>query len=99
MTTLFWQLIRTPADKRDAKALEDSRAQSEALMRMLDERLHPHGFIAGDHLTIGDIPVGCFVYRWKALPVDRPALPRLDAYHARLAERPAFRKHVMLPLA
>lgn len=98
MTALFWQLIRTPADKRDAKVAEDSRTQSEALMRMLDERLGTHGFIAGQHLTIGDVPLGCFVHRWKSLPVERPVLPRLDAYHARLAERPAFRRHVMLPL-
>jgi glutathione S-transferase len=98
MTALFWQLIRTPEDKRDARAIDDARTQSEALMRMLDERLGTHDFIAGQHPTIGDIPVGCFVHRWKSLPVEHPALPRLDAYHARLAERPAFRKHVMLPL-
>jgi hypothetical protein len=30
--------------------------------------------------------------------MERPTLAHLDAYHARLAARPAFRRHVMLPL-
>lgn len=99
MTTLFWQLIRTPADKRDGKALDDARTQCEGLYRILDERLTGRPYLAAEHPTIGDIPVGCFVHRWKSLPVERPALPRLDAYYARLAERPAYRKSVMLPLS
>ena len=99
MTTAFWQLIRTPADKRDAKALEDARVQCEGLFRILDERLASRPYLAGEHLGIGDIPVGCFVHRWKALPLERPALPHLDAYHARLAARAGFARHVMLPLA
>lgn len=99
MTAAFWQLVRTPPEKRDAKALEDARMQCEALFRILDERLADRPFLAGHHLTMGDIPAGCFVARWKQLPMERPALGHLDAYHARLAERPAFRRHVMLPLS
>ncbi len=99
MTALFWQLVRTPAEKRDARALEDARAQSEALFRLLDERLAARPFIAGAHLTMGDIPVGCFVSRWRALPVQHPPLAHLEAYLARLAERPAFARHVMQPLS
>ena len=37
MTQLFWQLVRTPADKRDAKATEDARAQCDALFGILDD--------------------------------------------------------------
>jgi glutathione S-transferase len=98
MTALFWQLVRTPPEKRDAKAIEDTRAQCEALFGIVDERLADRPYLAGHHLTMGDIPVGCFACRWKALPMERPTLAHLDAYHARLAARPAFRRHVMLPL-
>jgi glutathione S-transferase len=99
MTALFWQLVRTPAEKRDAKAVEDTRTQCAALFGIIDERLADRPFIAGHHLTMGDIPLGCFVSRWQALPVEHPRLERLEGYLARLAERPAFAKHVMLPLS
>jgi glutathione S-transferase len=99
MTALFWQLVRTPPEKRDAKAADDARAQSEALFRILDERLAAHPFIAGAHLTIGDITVGCFVSRWRALPVERPVLAHLDDYLARLRSRAPFTRHVAVPLS
>jgi glutathione S-transferase len=38
------------------------------------------------------------VYRWNALDVKRPGLPRVEAYYRRLQQRPAYKKHVMLPL-
>jgi len=48
----------------------------------------------GDAPSVGDIPLGCSVNRWHLLDVDRPALPRLEAYYARLKERPAYMEHV-----
>ena len=33
-----------------------------------------------------------------ALPIERGEFPHLRAWYERLAARPAFRKHVMLPL-
>ncbi len=98
MLPLFWQLIRTPPDKRDAKAIDEARIQSEACFRILDAQLAKHPFVAGDALTAGDIPVGCYTYRWKALPVERPALASLDAWYARLQARPAYRSNIMQPL-
>ena len=47
---------------------------------------------------IGDIPVGCFVYRWFNLAIERNELPHLRAWYGRLTERPAYRKHVMIEM-
>jgi glutathione S-transferase len=47
---------------------------------------------------MGDICVGVYVYRWNALDVKRPRLPRVEAYYERLKGRPAFQKHIMKPL-
>jgi glutathione S-transferase len=56
--------------------------------------------VAGERFTMGDIPVGATAHRWLALEgVERPPMPALRAWHARLAERSAFREHVMLPLS
>ena len=99
MTTLFWQLIRTPAEKRDVRAIEDARAQAEDLFRIADAAVATGPYVAGEALTMGDIPLGCFTYRWKALPIERPVLAALDAWHERLAARAPFRNNVMLPLS
>jgi len=99
MTPLFWGLIRTAPEKRDAVAIEGHRKEMEKLAAVLDARLADRSFLCGEVLTMGDIPLGCFVYRWYAMPIEHPALPHLAAWYERLARRPAFREHVMLPLS
>ena len=99
MTPLFWQLVRTPEDKRDAVLVEEARTQCERLFRIADAALANRPWIAGSVFTMGDIPLGCFAWRWKALPLERPALAHLDAWQERLATRAAFRRNVMLPLS
>ena len=74
--------------------------EANRAVEILDGQLRAQPFVAGDAFTMGDIPVGAVVHRWLALPgVDRPPLPALQAWHARLTERQAFRRHVMLPLS
>lgn len=99
MTPLFWVDIRTAPENRDGKALEELRLQMEQVMQVLETNLTIKGYVAGDELTMGDIPVGCFAHRWYALPMEHGAHPHVAAWYARLSERPAFQKHVMLPLS
>jgi glutathione S-transferase len=47
---------------------------------------------------MGDIPLGVAAFRWFNLPIERPPLPHLDAWYARICARPAFQKHCMAPL-
>jgi glutathione S-transferase len=98
MTPLFWGLIRTAPEKRDAAAIEGCRLEMEKLAAILDAQLRGRAFLCGDALTMGDIPAGCFIYRWYALPIEHGDHPHLRAWYERLAARPAFREHVMLPL-
>jgi glutathione S-transferase len=98
ITTVFWQLIRTPADKRDAKAVADGVKLCGELFGMLDAQLAGKQFLTGDIFTMGDIVTGCYISRWMALPVERPDHPNLRAWLERLRQRPAFRKNVMIPL-
>jgi len=99
MRAAFWGLVRTPPAERDEKAIATSITRSGELLGMVDAALAQRPFIAGDHLTIGDIPLGCHIYNWLMLPIARPKLPHLEAWHARLGKRPAFAKIVMLPLS
>jgi glutathione S-transferase len=96
---LFWPLVRTPPEKRDLKAIEEARQKCAALLAIPDSVLSERRYLAGDHFTMGDIPLGCHVQLWMRLPIERPEHRPLKAWFDRLCERPAFRKIVDIPLS
>lgn len=87
----FIQLIRTPADQRQAALVEQSRAATGPLLQLLDRLLAQRAFVAGDAFSMADIPLGCEIQRWLALPLPHPELPRLRRWYAALCARPASR--------
>ena len=98
MTVIFWALIRTAPEDRDMNAVNKAIDQAAALWTLLDAQLAKADFLTGDVPTMGDIPAGCAVNRWYAMDIDRPSLPNLEAWHARLKDRTAYQDHVMMPL-
>jgi glutathione S-transferase len=94
----FWNLIRTPPEKRDAQAVERARIRSGELATILDAALADRMYVAGA-FSMGDIPIGCEVQRWIRLPMERPYLPHLQAWFERLCARQAFQKIVDIPLS
>ena len=96
---LFMGLVRTPADKRDPRELEDSRLKTAEALGVLEHHLESKAFVGGDAFTMGDIPLGCGVWRWMALPIERPELPQVRRWFDSLTRRPAYRAAVMLPLS
>jgi glutathione S-transferase len=98
LRVVFWQLVRTPPDKRDMAAVEAARARCIKSLTLLDAQLTGKKFLGGTTFTMGDIPLGVAAYRWFALNVERPPLRNLEAWYLRLTERPAYQQHVMLPL-
>jgi glutathione S-transferase len=94
----FWNLIRTPEDKRDPKAIEASRLKSGQMAAILDAALADRMYVAGA-FSMGDIPIGAEVQRWMRLPMERPKLPNLEAWFERLCARQAFKKNVDIPLS
>jgi glutathione S-transferase len=99
MTPLFWGHIRTPPEKRDPQQLEELRQHMESVIALLDAYLAGREYLAGTELGIGDIPVGCFVHRWYALPMAHGEHAQVAGWYKRLCARPAFRQYVMLPLS
>lgn len=95
---LFWSLVRTPVDQRDPQAMEESRLKSAEVLGYLDAHLKNRTYIAGDDLTMGDIPMGCGVWRWYGLQFERPELPNLQRWFDNLRQRPAYQNVVLLPL-
>jgi glutathione S-transferase len=95
----FMQLIRTPADKRNAELVAQSAAATEALMALLDVHLSRQAFLAGDAFTMADIPIACELHRWHGLPLERPARPHLERWYQGILSRPASRGVLDLPLS
>lgn len=96
---LFLGLIRTAPEKRDAKALEESRIKTAGALAVLDGYLSSREFLGGERFTMGDIPLGCGIWRWMSLPIERPELPNVQRWFDLLTERPAYRAVVMQPLS
>ena len=83
-------LLRPGAPSPAEAELAQAKAAAEDVMRRLDSELAARPFVAGDQFTIADIVNGVVAHRWKTLPIDRPALPGLDAWHLRFTGRPPF---------
>jgi glutathione S-transferase len=96
---IFWPLVRTPPEKRDLNAIEAARKVCSELLAIPEAALEAMPYLAGNELTIGDIPLACHVQLWMRLPIERPAQPNLKAWFDRLCARPAFKKVVDTPLS
>jgi glutathione S-transferase len=95
---LFWNLVRTPPEQRDHAGIEHSLAQSAEVLGYLDAHLSQRDYVAGDRFTMGDIPMGCAIWRWMSLPIERPQHAALKNWFDGLCQRPGYQKVVMKPL-
>jgi len=94
MGVLFRGLLRQPPEVIDAEQMNGAMQKATAAMRILDAQLALHSFVAGDTLTMGDIALGNAAHRWFSLPRERPELPNVAKWYARLNDRPAYRQHI-----
>ncbi len=97
LSGVFWGFYRTPEAQRDSQAVARSVARCTELLQLVERQLEGRAWLTGDRLTLGDIPLGSCLYRYFGLEIERPALPRVEAWYQALTERPAYREHVMLP--
>jgi glutathione S-transferase len=79
----------------DPAAIAAASKRLNELWMIVDKVLAARPFIAGDHLTVGDIPLGIYAHRWLTVPVERDPHPHVEAWYRRLTERPAFKTNVI----
>jgi glutathione S-transferase len=96
----FWGLIRTPPEKRNNAAIEDSKKQTTAAMTILDGKLAKTAYVAGDAFSYCDFPVAVIANRFRQLVPERPPLRHFERWYAAITARQAFKDHVAaVPLA
>jgi len=79
---------------RNIGTLEQAQAsfeQTNALFAILDAALATKPYVAGNHFTMGDIPIGSLAYRWYSMDwAAIPRMPHLQDWYARVTARPSF---------
>jgi glutathione S-transferase len=92
--TLFRAYLKKPTDDFPAAELEAARKRAGEVWRILEAQLAKTPFVAGTDLTVGDIALGNAIHRWFKFPIERPPLQHLQAWYARLCQRPAYQQHI-----
>ena len=98
---VFWGLIRTKPKHRDLNLIYKNIKICHRETFFLNDFLSDRSFVAGDKFSMGDIPAGCAIYRYYALPekfMKWPEIPNLKAWLNRLSKRNGFRDFLMLPI-
>jgi glutathione S-transferase len=95
---VFWALIRPPAGGPDMALVAKQAVKLGQVWTLLDAQLAHRSYVTGAALSIADLAMGNSARRWFAFDLERPDLPNLAAWFARLGERPGFRSHVMTPV-
>jgi glutathione S-transferase len=87
----FYQWIRVKPELRNAALIAKSVAETEPLLQMIDNQLSSRAYLAGDHLTMADIPMACEIHRWWGLPQTRPTFAHIERWYTQMLAHTASR--------
>ena len=95
----FYHWIRVKPELRSHALIAKSVEATEPLLQMVDNLLTNRAYVAGDHLTMADIPIACEIHRWWGLPQPRPAFVHIERWYTQMLAHPASRGVLDLSLA
>jgi glutathione S-transferase len=98
MGALLQGLIRSTPETRDAGAIEAARRRAITAWEIVDDALADQPYLGGQSLSLAEIVMGTHIYRWFNYPIERPQMPRLQAWYERCLERPGFKSHIVMPI-
>ncbi|QVM98774.1 glutathione S-transferase [Pseudomonas sp. SORT22] len=90
----FVSLVRKAPTHQDPQALAAGCGNWAKHMTILERQLERTGaYVSGQDFALADIAIGLSVNRWLQTPMERPALPAVEAYYERLNVREGYRLH------
>ncbi|CAM6233094.1 Glutathione S-transferase [Citrobacter sedlakii] len=92
-------LVRTPPEQRNQAVIDAGAKRCDELFAILDAELANHTWFSGNAFGLGDIAIAPFVYNLFNVGLTWTPRPHLERWYQQLAERPAFRKTVMIPVS
>ena len=93
---VFWSRVRTAAVDRDESGLTHALARFDGCLGHLEAQLADNPYVTGAEFSLADIVIGHVLFRYFDIDIPRQPRPVIDAYYARLKQRPAFGEHVMV---
>ena len=96
--TILMGYVRTPPEQRDSTLLDPAIATCEKLFAQLDVALSQQPWFSGDDFGLADIAIAPFTYNLLNSGLTWQPRLHLQRWVEQLAERPAYRKVVMIPV-
>jgi glutathione S-transferase len=94
---VFFNLVRTEKSEQSQAQIKQCTAATINYLRVLERHLQGRSYMLGDLFSMADIPLEAMMYKFFNLDIERLALPAIEAWYARLCERPAYQGHAMIP--
>lgn len=94
---IFWQVFRNPEGARDEARLKEHRGGLAGAFAAMETRLGAHDWLTGDDFGMADIAAGALMYRLGDMGYLGDIPDGVARWHARLADRPAYRTIVEYP--
>jgi glutathione S-transferase len=92
---VFWGYYRKPSKKRDMNSVSNHLKKCIGCLATLDRQLSDSKYLAGDKITLADIPAGAVIYRLTEQGID-VSLPSFVAnWYENLKLRDGYQKWVM----
>lgn len=102
----FMQLIRSPENEWDREMIRKNITRAGEVWTIVDAQLGKTKWMAGDTLTMGDVPLAILAYTWMELPLARvdlehcrPKLTHLWRWYDQLMQLKNFRDIVAIGLS
>jgi glutathione S-transferase len=87
----FMGLVRQHPDFQAPEQIARSVQAWNRQMGLLDQALAGREpYVLGADFTLADVVLGLSTHRWLSTPMERPDLPAVSAWTARLQQRPGF---------
>ena len=93
-----WQAGYADAQRDAFINLVRKAPEDRGRVAILDTALARAPWLSGDDFGVGDIPMGVYTHTWFSLAIERPSLPHVEDWYARIRERPGYAEQVMIPL-
>lgn len=92
---VFWGYYRMPLEKRDMTAVNANLEKCFACLQIINQQLSQASFLAGESITLADIPVGAILYRLTEQGLEVSLPKNVDRWYQVLKERHGFRRWIM----
>lgn len=98
--SVFWGLVRTPADQRDMRAIQNATNDVAALWRIVDNHLGSRAYMEGGEFSLADLALATYARRWFGVEgVEKPQLGHLERWYRQCSDRAGFKTYVAPPLS